>query len=255
LQVTAFLAALGVKEISHYDQPGHFGYTETKIASALLSCSKTGYSNPFMGESGESSTSSLTMRYIVTDSLITIAKEFSKASSEGYLVFDEEAYAKKVYLNNADVWGALSSLLPFARIRSGRAHMQQASGMLRGIMTKYMYSSQYAAKAIPIDKLISDLHDVAITILQENGVAHVKAFAKSVRTPHGAGIREKNFLYFLKAGKIEAPRFNHLPAKGIASSVTPKAKAAGMTKKTRRTRCPNGTRRNRRTGNCEPASS
>ena len=251
LQITAFLSMLGVKDINHYSLPGHFGYTESRIASTILSCSKTGYSNPFIDQSDQTLTSSLTMRYIVTDNLITIARAFSKATAEGHIVFDEETYAKNVYLKNADIWGALSALLPFAHIRGGGSHSQKASGMIRGIMAKYMYSSQYAAQAIPIDTLISDLRDVAIMMLQVNGVENVKSFAKSIRRPNGDGIREKNFLYFLKHGKIEPAKFNNSPTRTTTAKPTTKKKAKVQSTKTSRSRCPNGTRRNRRTGNCE----
>ena len=194
------------------------------------------------------------MRYIVTDNLITIARAFSKATPEGHIVFDEESYARNVYLNNADIWGALSALLPFARIIGGGSHSQKASGMLRGLMTKYMYSSQYAAKAIPSDQLISDLRDVAIMMLQVNGVENVKAFAKAIRHPNGDGIREKNFLYFLKHGKIEPAKFNNTSGRTPISKSTGKKKTKVHSTRITRERCPKGTRRNKKTGKCEPRS-
>lgn len=254
LQITSFLSMLGVKDINHYSLPGHFGYTESRIASTILTCSKTGYTNPFIDHSDQTLTSSLTMRYIVTDNLITIARAFSKATPEGHIVFDEESYARNVYLNNADIWGALSALLPFARIIGGGSHSQKASGMLRGLMTKYMYSSQYAAKAIPSDQLISDLRDVAIMMLQVNGVENVKAFAKAIRHPNGEGIREKNFLYFLKHGKIEPAKFNNTSGRTPISKSTGKKKTKVHSTRTTRERCPKGTRRNKKTGKCEPRS-
>ena len=244
------------------NQPSHFKFIMANFVPLVFAC------NPMMAHTGARAQ---TFVYVYIDYLTTIIETFSKGGK-----FDKAAYFKKVYLHNADVWGIVTALIPLLSSRStGMSSAEKKE--VRDIVKVYAYSAEHAAKPIPVAELADRMlalsrkmvsrigkmktysgsalpatwSDKLRSILEAStGAAPVvrkeaetkakvetKAKAKaSATTAHGC---PAGTLHFLGRCRTSSGR--------VASAATRKSQPAKKAK-----RCPRGTRRNSKTGQCEP---
>ena len=231
--VKTYLNDLKLQDQSHY------AYVRDSIAPVLFTCDKHSRSNEIL-------------TYTVTDYLVEAFTSFTK-ENKGVYRFDQDKYCETVYLKNIDIWGALISLLPYlesARRSSGAVALTDAeAAALRMILVKYLYSSTFATKAIPVPELVEDLRNMAMVIINRKGPLYIRNQLQSWGP---------SFTHLFNA-LVPLKKQLQVEQKDIPVEVTKTIKPAGKTTKRtskgptkRAKRCPNGTRRNKKTGECEP---
>lgn len=129
--------------------------------------------------------------------------------------FDETKYFNDVCMKNCDVWGLITVYNDIVN-RADILGMGRTGKMkqLRLLVARYLYSPEFAGKPIDIDILIKEL----------KVIMPFSSTTKKVNVIKSTDIKKKS----------ELVSVNPLPVK-----------------KTRRKRCKNGTRRNKKTGECE----
>lgn len=128
-------------------------------------------------------------------------------------------------MQNCDVWGLITvynDIINQADMlgagRSGKVKQ------LRLLVMRYLYSPEFAGKPIDVDILIKELKDIMPFSSTTKKVNVVKNVNKSTDS------KEKNVQDYVSTGSVNS---------------------SSLKKKTRRKRCKNGTRRNKKTGECE----
>jgi hypothetical protein len=196
---------------------GHLSYLEDRVVPDLFDCCLPETS--LRHQAAQS-----TFRLVVSDYLVDAVTDYTKKGK-----FLRDSYIKEVFLKNADIWGAVVSLVPYiSRAATGLTPGQRAA--TSQLLKKYIFSSEYATKPIPAKEVCSSLRKIATDILVPMSAAQT---AKEL-PPHWLGKLYKDL------GLAAVPKAAPKPAKT--------QKAVGSKPK----RCPNGTRRNKRTGECEP---
>lgn len=129
--------------------------------------------------------------------------------------FNKNLYFTEVYSKNVDIWGFLSSYLPFIITST---YLKRDKINIANILIHYCYSNNYATKPINTDQLIVDLID--LTNIETMNTVPKLNLAKILPRKHA-----------------EIQKFHRKTNKAIPH---------------KRKRCPNGQRKNRKTGRCEP---
>ena len=149
--------------------------------------------------------------------------------------FDDTKYFNDVCMKNCDIWGLITVYDDIVYhygsfIKPTISQVKQ----LRTLVIRYLYSPEFAGKPIDVDNLIKELNDILpmsgdIQRLKQGSnttkkVDIIKHKSKSLDNKNNSVI-----------DLVSTDSVNHSPVK----------------KKTRRKRCKNGTRRNKKTGECE----
>ena len=142
--------------------------------------------------------------------------------------FDATKYFLNVYSKNVDIWGVLTSYIAIILAIEDNSIILETSKMkkeilqlIRNIVIKYLYSSTYASKTIDINVLEEDM--------------------KKINKLLGIKINDTQ----TKEQKVEKTLIDK--EQKIILHTSSKKKGD----KSKKTRCPNGTHRNKKTGNCE----
>ncbi len=177
-----------------------------------------------------------TFQTVVVDYLAAVLSKYTSTTGE-CSKFMPERYFDEVYRWNADVYGLVMSYATIidSKQYDGLHEWQRplSNGVLR-ILVEYCFSPKYAAKRIPVDKLLADLGE--LNRVDDPGSARAEEERPPTTGPGGAYPRgaarrcKKGFQYRARDGMC-VPR----------SAPTQK----------RRKRCPRGTRRNKE-GQCVP---
>ena len=218
----------------------HYIYARDDIAPLLFTCDSLSKTDEIL-------------TYTVTNYLVEAISAFT-TNNKGVYRFDQEKYCENVYLKNVDIWGVLISLLPYldsvVRGNFGAVALMDSEKIaLRMLLVKYLYSSTFAAKAIPIQELVGDLRHMAMVLINRKSPLYIRSQLQS----WGPSFTHLyNSLVPLKE-QLEVEQKN--PPVEVTKTIKPARKTTKRTSKgsTKRTkRCPNGTRRNKKTGECEP---
>ena len=208
---------------------GHYGYLK-HIFSGILS--KSG-SKPF---------SEILFNYL-TD----IIYHFGQGGK-----FNIKEYYK-VFLQNADVWGFITIYIALLHIKDNSLY--KFSNLLKNIILKHLLKDPY--KPINVSELSRDLKSLNEHLNQKQ-LNKEKLFSISgLPTTPESSFKNKSTVT-ISFDKISNKKI--VPEKKSADTddlgndkkiVTLKKKSSSVTKKKRAKRCANGTRRNKKTGNCE----
>ena len=255
-------------EGSDLEGPSHYKYVVGSFVPALFECGSGAGANL---ASTKDLVARQTFTYVFLDYLLTIAKKFTKGSK-----LDLARYFHDVYKRNADVWGLVTTVITFLKPISNQSNtlFGADSDRIRELVVKYLFSSTYAAQPIPIRELAGDMMNIASSIVKRLGKTKVaralpppyaarlmailstkqpspqpkaKAEAKAKVSPKPkpkpkASPKSRGS----KEGRCPAGHFRFLGACRTSSGRAVKTRSSG------KKRCPNGTRRNRKTGECEP---
>jgi len=139
--------------------------------------------------------------------------------------FDDTKYFNDVCMKNCDVWGLITVYNDIVNqadmLGAGRSGKVK---QLRLLVMRYLYSPEFAGKPIDVDILIKELKDIM---------------------PFSSTTKKVNVVKNLS-------KFTDNKKKSEMDSVsTDSVNSSSVKKKTRRKRCKNGTRRNKKTGECE----
>ena len=174
-----------------------------------------------MGTSIDVAASRSTFRFTVSDYLVNVVNRYTKKGK-----FMRDDYVREVFIKNADIWGALVSLVSYiSPMATGLTATQRAT--TTELLRKYIFSSEYATKPIPPKAVCLELREIAASIMKP---LSAKQVSRELPKPWIGMLHEE-----------------------LGSSVGRKSSKDRKTKKQKR--CPNGTRRNKRTGDCEPIDS
>ena len=224
----------------------HYNYSRQNIAPILFSCD-------YLAKKDDIFT------YTVNSYLVKAISSFT-TFTKGEYKFDKESYCENVYLKNVDIWGALITLLPYLE-NDAPALEDSEKAALRMVLVKYLYSSTFAAKAIPIPELVSDLQYMAMLLINRKGPLYIRSqlqsWGPSFTHLYNSLVPLKDHLEVIKphTPSPEAPKTKAPKAKATRTKTKAKRESKGKTSKPNsetRKRCPNGTRRNKKTGECEP---
>jgi len=158
-------------------------------------------------------------------------------------------------LQNADVWGFITIYIALLRIKDNSLY--KFSNLLKNIILKHLLKDSY--KPINVSELSRDLKSLN-EHLNEKKLNKEKLFSISglPSTPESSFKNKSTVtISFDKvSNKKVAPEKKSASVAKKSASVAKKSasvakKSASVTKKKRAKRCPNGTRRNKKTGNCE----
>lgn len=95
-----------------------------------------------------------TSTYVI-DYIADILKNFVKGG-----MFDEKAYFD-IYRHNVDIWGFLTCYKDLIETTPAKKYLKKNLMLkLSNLVFKYLYSTEYASKKIPVKELISHLHDL-----------------------------------------------------------------------------------------------
>lgn len=211
--INMFLArALGVT-LNTGKLTGHLYYLEEDIVPVLFGGNT--------GTSADVEASRSTFRFTVSDYLVNVVNEYTKKGK-----FMRDDYIKEVFMKNADIWGALVSLISYVSPKATGLTATQRATTLE-LLRKYLFSSEYATKPIPPKAVCLELREIAASIMKPLSAMQV---SRELPKPWVGMLHEE-----------------------LGASVGRKSSKGKKTKKQKR--CPNGTRRNKRTGDCEPINS
>ena len=224
--------------------PGHLGYFEDRFSLPLLGCCSS-------RASFRSRAARPTFRQIVQDYIISALSSFTKDRK-----FRKNEYIKEVFIPNVDVWGTLTTFLHFLDDSVTGVKPAQKEQIV-SLIKKYMLSSEYAVKAMPVGEIARTLFKISLDVLdKENGFRGMpqqwqENYAKWIT-------RKQSPLPSPKPAPKKASASQSKATKTKTKKISPKPKASPVRRspspksKSKRTRCPNGTRRNKKTGKCEP---
>lgn len=138
------------------------------------------------------------------------------------MTFDSAKYFNDVSMKNCDIWGLVTIycdiLIHYEGLSLFKSNSSDELNQLRLFVLRYLYSPEFAGKPIDVDKLVAELRNIM---------------------PF-TGITKKSTIK--KTSKLVDAKNN---------SVIDLVSAPLPIKKTLRKRCKNGTRRNKKTGECE----
>ena len=158
---------------------------------------------------------------ILIEYLATAVKTFTKNKT-----FDIKSYFFDVYLKNVDIWGFITIYFTFLMKRTKGAFSPEFYKGLKNLLIDYLLG--YPDKPIPINSLIKDLENLNDLIKPPTKTATIFIkLDKAPPTPKSFENKKSPVIEFVK-NKASSPS------------------------KTKKKRCPNGTRRNKKTGKCEP---
>jgi hypothetical protein len=224
----------------------HYNFSRQNIAPILFSCD-------YLAKKDDIFT------YTVNSYLVKAITSFTRFT-KGEYKFDKERYCENVYLKNVDIWGALITLLPYLE-NDAPALGDSEKAALRMVLVKYLYSSTFAAKAIPISELVGDLQYMAMLLINRKGPLYIRSqlqsWGPSFTHLYNSLVPLKDHLEVIKphTPSPESPKTKAPKAKATRTKTKAKRESKGKTTKPKsetRKRCPNGTRRNKKTGECEP---
>ena len=190
--------------------------------------------------------------------------------------FNLELYFKEVYSVNADVYGFIMGYIYllrqpyFLRTREPKSEISAYQVNIANIIIKYCFSTTYAAKPYNFNELVNDLKNIKNPSYSTN--ATINTFIENVLKPHvSASPSPKVESLAPVSSKIESldpgspPKSSPKSLVKLGSMVTsevlqdvPEMVAKSLGKPTsvqpppKRKYCPKGTRKNRKTGECEP---
>lgn len=266
--VSAFVSATNgiplCEDLQSSGGPSHYKYVLGAFVPALFQC-------------GPGPRAALVARqtfaYMFIDYLTKIIKKYNIKGR-----FNPGAYYRETYIHNADVWGAITVFISFLRA-SGGTVTESDKSRIRKLVITYMFGSEYAASPIPIPQLAKEMTEIATSIVKRVGKQRLSlslppnlvkrlgvllAKKRAPKTKDAATRKAKEPAKTQKVTKAQAKaqaqgraepecpagRFHFLgkcrTSSGRSDSQTRKSPAA------HRKRCPNGTRRNKSTGDCEP---
>jgi hypothetical protein len=173
--------------------------------------------------------------------------------------FDDTKYFNDVCAKNCDIWGLITVYDDIVtHYESFLKKIPDDLKRLRLLVIRYLYSPEFAGKPIDITNLVDELKDIipfSGEIKKTNGT---KKASKLVET------KKNNIIDLTKMDSNNSPRKNTNVSKsadakknGVAnfvfndSDVSSSVKIKTKTKTKRNKRCKNGTRRNKKTGECE----
>ena len=191
---------------------------------------------------------------IIADYLATI---FDKYIINGQ--FQQENYFNEVYKHNVDIWGALSVyidvLIETSTSNIPDKHGQQIQEQIQIIIIKYLYSSTFAAKKIPIAELLHDMNDINILLGKTTVIASLRA-PKANTTKHNPNLGPPPGFAVIKqeSEKKQAAAPAAVPAAAVPAAVPAAAVPAASNRRSfswAGKRCPKGTQRNKKTKRCE----
>lgn len=165
--------------------------------------------------------------------------------------FDHYKYFYEVYARNCDVWGILTCYFNLLEIPRSRFEFKNGNvdsihrfrKQLSSILYKYMMSQP--SKVMNINNLIKDLNSLNDQFEEPIQVPNTSFNKKSsLKVLHS---KTPNMETDPPSLKIIHQRVEHI--KNISKNTQSYKK--NYTKRRRLKRCPNGTRRNKKTGNCE----
>ena len=161
--------------------------------------------------------------------------------------FDSVKYFYDVSCKNADIWGLITIyddiIINNKNILKNKPENKEA---LKNLVYRYLYSPEFAGKPIDIDTFVNQLKD----ILPLSKIKMAKHKTRRKRCPNGTKQDPQT-------GEC-VPK--NIVNKDVIDLVSPDSNVKSIVKKnkvlignkTRRKRCPNGTRRDPKTGECVP---
>ena len=222
--------------------PGHLGYVEQNYAEPILGCCISGRERI---TSAKNTYRQLILNYI-TEAVLAFTQK-------GKFVKDE--YLKKVFIPNADIWGVLVTLYSFLDKRvSGVKEIEKSAIIM--LIKEYLFSSKYAAKPMPGKDIVKSLKIIALSILKGSNINESReALPVEWQNNLVEWLSDSSFArQFTEKSKTAEKSKTTVKKRAIKKATTvkrsPVAKKSSSPK--RKSRCPNGTRRNKKTGNCEP---
>lgn len=178
--------------------------------------------------------------YFIASYISDIILEYRKPSNS----FDKSRFSKTL-LSNCDIWGFLITYLPFMKV-DNMDNQDSIKHDIRELFINYMV--KYSSKTIPINDVIMHLHGINQKLKLSNKTSHIlvsktpKRFSNIVSTET---IIKKHSAK-TKKNKMLSDTVSESP--GLMKKI---ALLVNNVKKTKRRRCPNGTRYNRLTRKCE----
>ena len=132
--------------------------------------------------SNDSMVQAFTVNYVAA-----ILESYLKPGKNGGLTskFDSKAYFQEVYRYNVDIWGFLTAYQDLINKVATRSYTSYRNSvvcqLLSDIIFKYCYSTEYAAKKIPVDQLEHDLEKVSFAAGVRSAPVRKVAAAKKVK--------------------------------------------------------------------------
>ena len=175
--------------------------------------------------------------------------------------FDALKYFNDIIVFNSDVWGFITIYDDL--LQNNRWLLTDKRGELEAIIYKYLYSHEYAAKLIDIDILVDELKSVfPFNDKIKTPPASINdTQPKKIKKNKNSTTTKQHNKPSLSANKTRKDALNRAAAilRGSETSVSGNVYKNGTKviiknnddKKPRRKRCPNGTRKNTKTGKCE----
>lgn len=150
---------------------------------------------------------------------------------------------------NADIWGIITIyddiIINNKNILKNKPNNKEA---LKNLVYRYLYSPEFATKPIDIDTLVNELRVIApLSNMKPKMVVKHKTTRK--RCPYGTKRDPQTDECVQNFGNKEV--IDIVSPESNVKSVVKKNKVL-IGNKTRRKRCPNGTRRDPKTGECVP---
>jgi serine/threonine protein kinase len=169
--------------------------------------------------------------------------------------FDFDKYFREVYMYNCDIWGILVAYYELLTLSKTRFEFTSDDGkQIHQFRTKlsqilWNHMIQCDDKKINIDKLTSELRSLNVFFQEpaKNTIpkSSKQKSLKSRTTPTMTTTKPSNSILSKRTDSIKSLMKNRS---------TKKKKSEFSNTKKKRTRCPNGTRRNKKTGECESNS-
>lgn len=130
---------------------------------------------------------------------VTAAVEYNAVILDKYVdrtgKFDAGKYFREVFSKNVDVWGFLMAYLPLIDTSPAPWKAGTLENAISRIICEYCFSSNYAARPIPVDKLAHELLSLNAIVGQPTGArsraASKKAAPKKKATPKKKGAPKK----------------------------------------------------------------
>ena len=167
----------------------------------------------------------------------------------------------KVFLKNADVWGFITIYLALLHIKDN--DLYRFSNELKNVILKHLLKEP--EKCINVTELSRDLKSLNAFVNIKKSNNKLFSIIGLPSTPESSFKNKSTVTISLEkspsvekkkspsARKTTSPSARKTKSPSVRKTTSPSArKSSTVTKKNRRPRCPNGTRRNKKTGNCEP---
>ena len=178
-----------------------------------------------------SSSKEFALHSIITNYITQIVIDFVNPKTKR---FEYERYFHEVFIKNCDIWGLLTCYDDI--IKNSKKQKSKINESMKLLLYKYLYSRDYASKPIDVDKLVAELKDWIP--FKDN-----KSRKMTIKVK-----RKKQKKITIESIGDNSPILP--PPPGFSASVKKNRITIG-TKKVKERRCPNGTRRNKKTGNCD----